>query len=349
VVNKVQFYSIILAGGIGERLWPYSTPDRPKQIIPFLNGESLLTQTINRCKLFSDKIFIITSKEQQSLIAKAIDGLGCELLIEPTHRNTAPAIMYSLFEVQKINPNAIVGFFPADHYIPDYDVFSYHIKKIQEYVSINYQICLLGLTPKHPATGYGYIEVVDETVEVKGFYSIKKFHEKPCLSVAEQYLKNENKFWNLGIFIAEINSFIDECKICAPEIFDKVFQYFQNKDEQLYEQVLNQSIDYAVMEKSLNIVLHNVAFEWNDVGNLDVFMALKKEHGNFIDSNVIEINSKNNLIDVKGKLVALIGVADLCVVEQNEILLISKRSDVEMVKGLHLVYKSKKESSETSD
>jgi len=342
VASKIKFYSVILAGGIGERLWPYSREDRPKQVIPFLNGESLLEQTINRCKLFSDQIFIITSQAQKDLISRFVKSDECKVLVEPAGRNTAAAIIFSLLQISKLDPNCIVGFFPADHYIPDSDVFASQIKKVVDLVSLENKICLLGLKPKSAATGYGYIECDLNDLENNQFLQIKKFHEKPKLEVAQQYVKDGNKFWNLGMFIAQINVFINECKFCAPRVFDQVTDSIEQSDKSIYEQIEKISIDYAVMEKTENIIFLPVDFAWSDVGNLDVFLSIQNSMQSSKLQNVIEINSFNNLIDVKDKLVALIGIENLCVIEHENQLIVINRKDVEKIKDLRQLIKVKK-------
>ncbi len=332
----MNFYSVILAGGQGERLWPYSRKKSPKHLIPFLEGESLLFKTIKRCNIFSKNVWLVTSRQQKPLIPKFDKSLLQRIIVEPFSRNTGPAILLSAFYLFEHDRDALVAFLPADAYVPQEDAFAEYIGKAFNFAAVSQKICLLGLKPKFPATIYGYIE---SEASVKGrIYHVKKFHEKPTKDIAEQYLKDGNKFWNMGIFVGRVSSFIREYKLHAPKMYENVLNFIKQAGISYYEKIPKTSIDYAVMEKSSNITVLPVDFEWSDVGDLETFMSFKQRNKKF--SNVVQLDSKENLVDVKDKLVALVGIKDVCVVEQDDVLLIVKRKKVGQVKDLVHLLKS---------
>lgn len=334
-----DLYSIILCGGKGERLWPYSTPEKPKPLIPFIENKTLLEHTIERCKTITDKICIITNSEQKEEVEKILGTRKEEILIEPTSKNTAPAILLSALYLYKKNPNALLAFFPSDAYIKDYLNFTKYVKIAAEYALKQDSICLFGLKPKFAACGYGYLEkgkLLDSELKI---YKVSKFHEKPSKEIAQKYIQEKNMLWNIGMFVGKASVFIDEFKRHALEIYEKINLYEERKDIAIYESISPISFDYAIMEKSKNIATIPVDFDWYDVGNLEVFLSLKTKYKD--EQNIIEIESKNNLIDIKNKTVALIGVSDLCIVEQNDALVIVHRSKVEDVKKITNLIKTK--------
>lgn len=325
-MNKV--YLVILAGGKGERLWPLSRSALPKQLLSFVDNISLLEHTIKRLKNISipHELSIITTHEQYQLIKDSVGHLVDELYIEPASRNTAPAILYTCNAIYQKDPHALIAFIPADHYIEDVAAFITALEKAITQAAQSECITLLGVRPTFPATGYGYIEYLEQGNHE--IMPIKSFHEKPTVSMASHYLTQQNMLWNIGIFSARASFFIEEFKQTAPELYAQFTCYQQGKIE--YSALPSISIDYAVIEKSAVTMVLPVSFKWSDVGNLDTFLSLKLAN-NKIDTTIIAIESQNNIVASK-KLTALIGVGNLCIVETDDAILIAKRDDVEKVK-----------------
>jgi len=323
-MNNVYF--IILCGGSGTRLWPLSTKNCPKQLIPFISNKTLLEDTIDRISHISEKkyIGISTTKEQSKLIPNHIKEKIGFTIEEPVPRNTGPSILYSCFEIFKKDKNSICVFIASDHYIPEIEKYCSSLSTAINHAKTNNTIINLGLMPKCAATGYGYIQTNPEKIESGKIYPVKKFHEKPNLHKAEQYLKQKNMLWNIGMFIGKTTSFIREFEIHAPEIYSAI----KNIN---YKNSPNISIDYAVMEKSKNISVFPCDFQWNDVGNLKTFLEIQQKHQKE-NSQIINIDSKNNLVKSRKKIVTFIGVENLCVVETDDTILISKINNVEKVK-----------------
>lgn len=322
-------YVAILAGGKGERLWPLSTVKRPKPLLPFINEETLLDQTIKRALPLvqsQDNICIVAGGGLETLIEQEVGDRIGSIIVEPCGRNTAAAVLLTVEQIYKKDPHALIVFLSADHFIPDALPFQAMMRQAIEYTMQHQKIAIFGLKPQYPATGYGYIQT--GSVEDKGFI-VNAFHEKPDLEQAQKYLVQSNMFWNLGLFAAQARVWRAEFSTHAPEIFGAMQRYFDGSGS--YQDITNISVDYALMEKSKNIVMFAGDFAWYDVGNVHAFLSLQKEHtGNAQD--VINIQAQNNLAQTKKKIVACIGVSDLCVVETDDVLLIVHNEKAELVK-----------------
>lgn len=341
VVSRPNVYYVILAGGSGQRLWPLSRKATPKQLLSLGSEASLLDQAISRILMltYEDFIWVSTTKEHEKSIRDSLSSRSIgNISVEPGSRDTGAAILLNCFEIYEKDPDAVIVFLPADPFIPSRDnkKFADYLQNAINFVSSHRKITLLGVEPTYPATGYGYIEY-DDNDHVKGPFEVLKFREKPSAEVAQQYLEKGNMLWNISIFCAQASVFLEEFKLYAPEIYYGVQAY--RKGEKLYEKIKAESIDYAVMEHSKNVCVLPVDFSWCDVGNIEVFLSLKQQY-NTLDNNFIAIDSHNNLVDVPKKLVALVGVEDLCIVETEDSLLITKRDKAERVRSIVKLLKS---------
>ncbi len=326
---------VILAGGSGQRLWPLSTKKCPKHLIPFLNNKSLLEQTIERISASQNnqKIWVLTNQDQLELVKKYLNNSqvnhsNTTVVAEPMARNTAPAILWVCEKINKLDSDATIIILPADHFIPEKEIFNQTLEHAITFAQNNPKIVTLGIVPTLPATGYGYIQA--DTSVSENIFPVIKFHEKPDLAKANQYLNQYNMFWNAGIFVGKTSTFLNEFKTCSKKLFDEMQSFMNGKSD--YAELENISIDYAVMEKSSNISLIPATFEWHDVGNLAVFLSLKKRFDKNIE-DIINIDGKDNLSSTNKKLVVCVGVSDLCIVETDNIILVSKKDCAENVKN----------------
>lgn len=332
-------YLVIMAGGIGSRFWPVSTPEKPKQFIDILGvGKTLIQSTVDRFVNICPKenIFIVTNEQYDSIIKEQLPFISDDqILLEPFMRNTAPCIAYAVNKIYKKNKNARIVVSPADHFIQDENSFQETIEKGIEVIKSNDVLVTLGITPSYPATGYGYIERENENELSGGMYKAKGFKEKPQLEIAERYVEQGNYLWNSGIFIWTAKSCINAFEEFLPKIQD-AFQglkneYYsnneRNKIKPIYENCESISIDYGVMEKAENVFVIPSNFGWSDVGSWKALydLAKKDDYENVLNENAKYIESEGNLLKVpKGKRVIIQGAKDFMIVDTGDTLLISK-------------------------
>ena len=330
-----ETFFVVLAGGHGERLWPLSSYLRPKQFIPFINGISLLEQTTQRIQpLVKNKshLMVVTNADQQDAVKKLL-GKQASVLCEPAGRNTAPAILLSCLEIVEKDNDAVIVVLPSDHFIPETEKFVSLLWASIAYASCYDQIVLLGVKPTHPATGYGYIQYkAEQFVAGWSCFPVQKFHEKPDKERAQEYLSRQDMLWNVGIFVGKAKVFLDQFAQWAPELWSAMEQY--RKNECGYDQLPSISIDHAIMEKSDKVVVFPAQFAWHDVGTLPAFLTLKAQYEKDADTKVINVDAQGNLACSTKKVVAFVGVDNLCVVETDDALLVVAQDRVESVRDV---------------
>ena len=328
--------NIILCGGSGTRLWPISRTLMPKQFVKLFDAKSLFQLTVERNSKVCDKNFIVSNTEQYFL---ALDQLednstfniqNSTFLLEPIGRNTAPAIALACMA---LNKDEIVLVTPSDHLIKNEEEYKKVLIQAEELAKQD-NLVTFGITPTFPETGFGYIEANGEDV--------KAFHEKPNKQVAQSYVDAGNYYWNSGMFMFKAGVFLDELKKYSPKIYDTSLQALENSSNGdmiriKYEDMLSipeDSIDYAVMEKSTKVKVIASDIDWSDVGSFDaLYEELPKDgNGNTLNDKHISIDSKNNLIQGNNKYIATIDVEDLIIVDTGDALLVSKKGSSQKVK-----------------
>lgn len=330
--------NIILCGGSGTRLWPISRALMPKQFVKlFLDKDykSLFQLSVQRNSKVCDEQFIVSNAEQYFLAKDQLEELNKtnnKYLLEPLGRNTAPAIALACMHLQY---DEIVLVTPSDHLIKDEKEYENVLKIAKNFANKNNLVCF-GIKPDFPETGFGYIEADS--------YEVKAFHEKPDLKTATNYLKDGRYYWNSGIFCFKAGVFLDELKKYSPQIYDKSkYAYDNSKKDNIirinYEDMLNipdDSIDYAVMEKSKIVKVIPSDINWNDVGSFDsLFEELEKdENNNTLNENHICIDSKNNLIYGNERKIATIDLEDMIVIDTADALLVCKKGSSQKVKKI---------------
>ncbi len=335
-------YAIILAGGTGSRLWPMSRDLYPKQFIALNGNNSLLQSTVKRLKniVRDDKILCITNIKLANDVKFQLAQINSNAVViaEPMVKNTAPAIACAVQYIKNIsNSDEEILVLPSDHLIKDTEAFENTIKKAQILAEEEY-IVTCGVKPSYAETGYGYIQTSDE---LKNGYKIKTFVEKPDETAAEKYIEAKNVFWNSGIFCAKTSVWEQEIKKYAPEIFENVKKLDCSQalsiPYNIYENMPDISIDYAVMEKSPKAAMVVMESDWNDLGSWKSLYEVKEKdnNGNVIEGNVIANNVKNSLIYSDKKLVAVSGLEDIILVETEDAVMACKKEEAQDVKKLY--------------
>ena len=333
--------NIILCGGNGTRLWPLSRTLMPKQFVKLFEGESLFQKTIQRNQKACDSQFIVSNAEQYFLAVDQIEEHNNDhskskiqnpkFLLEPVGRNTAPAIALACFALAT---EEIVLVTPSDHLIKNEQAYLEAVSKAKALAQKD-NLVTFGITPQYPETGFGYIEAKGEDVI--------SFKEKPDSITAQAYLDAGNYYWNSGMFCFKSGAFLEELKKHSPEIYETSLLAYDNakKDEMIrisrtnMSAIPEDSIDYAVMEKSDKVKVIPSDIAWSDLGS---FESLDKEINS--SDNVININSSNNLV-LSSKQVATIDVDDLIIIDTADALLVSKKGSSQKVKEVVRILKEK--------
>ncbi len=325
--------NIILCGGSGTRLWPMSRSLMPKQFNKIFDNKSLFQLTVERNSKLCNNDFIVSNAEQYFIAKDQLEELGKNnnlYLLEPIGRNTAPAIALACMDLDK---ETIVLVTPSDHLIKDEVAYASVLQKAKELAQED-TLVTFGITPTFAETGFGYIET--------NGLDVKAFHEKPDFETATSYLEAGNYYWNSGMFCFKAGIFLEELKKYSPEIYDTCEIALKNATKEdiiriKQEDMINipdDSIDYAVMEKSSKVKVVPSSIDWSDVGSFDaLYEELDKEsNGNTINKHHIAIDSKNNLVVGDERVIATVDVEDLIIVDSGDALLISKKGSSQKVK-----------------
>ncbi|WP_282136682.1 mannose-1-phosphate guanylyltransferase [Seonamhaeicola maritimus] len=353
-MNK-DYYAILMAGGIGTRFWPVSTPDFPKQFHDMLGtGDTLIQKTFQRLSRLIPKenILILTNERYNDLVLEQLpEAEQRQVVLEPAMRNTAPCILYASLKIQKENSDAVMIVAPSDHWIEDETTFAKNVQTAFDYCSENDALMTLGIQPSFPNTGYGYIEYDKKSSEV--IKSVNQFKEKPVYEVAKQYIEQGNFLWNAGIFMWSANSVINAFKNNQPELYalfeNGIECYNTNSEDEFikenYPKAENISVDYALMEKSNNVFVIGAEFDWNDLGTWgSLYDKLDKDsHNNAIlYTKSLAENAEGNIIRApKGKLVVIDGLNDYIIVDHNDTLLIYPKGKEQNIKQIQQRIKMK--------
>lgn len=340
---------VIMAGGIGSRFWPMSTPKCPKQFLDITGkGKTMIQQTFERYKgiVDIDHLWVVTSKNYRQLVAEQLQGINPQhVLLEPCMRNTAPCIAYVSWKIQKEDPNAVVVVAPSDHLVLNEDAFRQYINKGLDFVGSWEAILTMGMQPSRPDTGYGYIEQGEESLE--GVYKLSSFREKPDLKTAISYLEQGGFTWNSGMFLWNVETIVEELRKLAPgiaQVMDEIEPVMFTAREQAvvdekFPQCEKISIDYAVMEKTDKAYVMPAEFGWSDVGTWGSLHTLvsQDEHQNAVIGNHVKmVESEGCMVRMpKGKQVVIQGLKDCIVAEHDNVLLICQLKEEQRIKEWH--------------
>jgi mannose-1-phosphate guanylyltransferase/mannose-6-phosphate isomerase len=338
---------VILSGGSGTRLWPLSRKEYPKQYLPLAGDNTMLQETILRLEgldNLADPI-IICNADHRFLVAEQclqIDIKNPTILLEPIGRNTAPAIAAAALQSLKNSDDAVLLVLSADHVIQDIEAFHVAIN-IASNQAQKGKLAIFGIVPTDANTGYGYIKSSKNNND--GAYKVEEFVEKPDLKTAQSYLEQGNYLWNSGMFMFKAATLVDELTIHSPDIVKSVSNAinsatqdldFIRLDKQAFESSPSDSIDYALMEKSNNVVVVPLDAQWNDIGAWSALhnIGIKDKNNNVIKGDVITQDTTNTYINANHHMVATIGVDNLIIVDTPDATFIATQDKAQEVKNI---------------
>ena len=338
-------YGLILAGGRGTRFWPRSRKRTAKQVLNVVGDRSLIQQTVERLApvIPSERIWVLTNDHLRQTIVKQLPEVPKgQILSEPAQRNTAPAIGLAARILSSIDPDAVMGVFPSDHVVGSPGRYRATVKAALRGARDG-NLMVVGIQPRWAETGYGYIEFPKGTAagDKGGPIAVQRFHEKPALPKAEDYVASGNYYWNSGMFFWRAQVLLDQLRQHLPKtatllasLPDFGTRPFAAKLKQAFPLCDNISIDFAVLEKASNVRgIPAADFGWNDVGSWNAVYELlpRDSHGNVVIHDSVVLDSHNNFVDARGKVVALLGVSDLIVVDTPDALLVASRDRAQSV------------------
>ena len=343
----MKIIPIILSGGSGTRLWPLSRKQYPKQYLPLVSENTMLQETILRLDgldNLADPI-IICNVDHRFLVAEQCQQINIKnptILLEPIGRNTAPAIAAAALQSVKDSNDVVLLILSADHVIQDIEAFHKAIK-IANNKAQDGRLVTFGIVPTDANTGYGYIKSSKDNNG--GAYQVEGFVEKPDLQTAQSYLEQGNYLWNSGMFMFQANTLINELAIHSPDIVKAVSNSIANAtqdldfirlEEQAFTSSPSDSIDYALMEKSRNVVVVPLDAGWNDIGSWSALydIGTKDNNGNVIKGDVITQDTTNTYINANHHMVATIGVDNLIVVDTPDATFIATQDKAQEVKSI---------------
>lgn len=351
-----SLYAVILAGGVGARLWPRSRQTRPKQFTDITgNGRTMIQDTADRLVGLVDPahLFVVTGTQYAGIVAEQLPAMPTDqILVEPSGRNTAPAIGLAALHVRRHAPDAVMIVLSSDHFIGDPAAFRAALAGAARAASAGH-IVTLGIEPTFPNTGYGYIQRgaqldIDPTLELPVF-AVHQFLEKPNRSTAESFLADGGYYWNGGIFVSQVDRMLAEIQRQLPAANAILTQIQTLLDagadpaaqsallEQIWDQMPSISIDHGVMEGAASVAVVPLRAGWSDVGSWDALESILQQNGAdnlVVKGDIITIDSRDNIVYADKQIVALLGVNDLVVVDSGDTLLIGHKRQMQRVKEI---------------
>ncbi len=331
-------YCLILAGGIGSRLWPVSRKGKPKQFLDIFGvGRTLLQQTYDRFAKFLDSshIYVTTNVEYLPLVNEQLPEMDDgHILEEPIRRGTLASVAWGTVVVSKENRKANVIVSPADQMILDDEAFKEDVLHALDFVSRESNIVVMGVVPTRPETDYGYIQLGDDGVE-GDFYKVKSFTEKPELHFAQMFIDDGGFLWNAGLFAFNVNVMLDATYKLVPEYqleIPKMMADAETADPkflpEFFNVLPNLSIDLGILERSDNVMVHQCHFGWADLGTWATLKVGADEMENVsLDTKTLLYDCRGNVIRLpKGRVAIIDGLTDYLIAEEGDVLLVCPKS-----------------------
>ena len=339
----MKITAVIMAGGRGERFWPKSRNNCPKQFLSLTaDKETMIQKTVKRLgKIVEpEDVFVVTNAAYREIVETQLPQIPKEnILSEPCARNTAPCIAYAAAVIKKKYDDAVMLVLPSDHLIGYVNIYHRALRKAIAAAEEGQNLVTIGITPTYPETGYGYINFGEEKGDA---FEVERFVEKPDLATAKKYLASGNYLWNSGMFVWKVSSIMANIQKFMPEVYDGASRIGESFGTDDFEEVLirefeafpSESIDFGIMEKAENIYTIPGSFGWDDVGS---WLAMERinetdDDKNYIEGDVIAVDSKRTTICGGKRLIAAVGTRDLIIVDTDDVLLVCSKNSTQDVK-----------------
>jgi mannose-1-phosphate guanylyltransferase len=345
----MRMYAVIPAGGSGTRLWPASRASQPKFLLPFPGPRSMLQSTLDRLDGLVDPkdTFILTGRDHAVNVARQLPTVPAEnIVVEPAARGSGPAIGFGAMLVAMRDPDAIMGSFAADHFIANQAAFQQAVQAAAEVASDGYLVTI-GIEPRRPETGYGYIRR-GEKLGTHGplcSYQVVEFKEKPDLPTATRYVQSGEYLWNASIFVWRARTLIDAMREFIPDVYDALAAIADRWEtdereralEEYWHELRDVTIDHGIMEHARNVAVVPVDCGWTDLGDwnsLGEILADGDAENLSISAEHVHEETRSTLIFGNNRLVATLGVENLIIVDTDDVLLVCDRSRAQDVRKI---------------
>lgn len=345
-----MIYGVIMAGGKGERFWPLSRANKPKQFLRLTSDKTMLEETIERVRplIPVENIRIVAGESMAEHCVNGVEYLGRQhILTEPIGRNTCLAVALAAVHLQKADPDAVMVVLSADHLIRPAEKLLRILRDLSAVAASEEKLVTIGIVPTRPDTAYGYIKLGEsyctegETV----VYQVSQFAEKPKATVAQEYYYTRQWLWNAGMFVWSARAILNAIAVCQPVLHEHLMQYAKtvgtpkelNARKELYDKATSISIDYAVLEKADNVLTVKAEIVWDDIGSWNALERYKEKDNdnNVLIGQALMLDSfETTVYNDTSDLIACIGISDLVVVRSEDITLVAHKTKATQVKEL---------------
>ena len=329
--SQPNLHCVMLAGGSGTRFWPLSRGARPKQLLALTGGKPLLRETWDRLSKLAPprRLWVVAPAALADDIRKVLPRLReGHLILEPSPRDTAPAVGLACAAAARKDPEAVVGIFPTDHVFGDEDAFKACIQ-VAFNAAVDGALVCLGIKPDRPATGFGYLKCAAKPVRGAAV-AVERFVEKPELARARRFIRSGKYLWNGGMFVWRVSRFLEELKRTAPGTYRSV-QHYLAGNLAAWRQAERVSVDYAVMEKARGVKVVPLDAGWDDVGSWDAAGRLREDAG-VSGALQILVDSPGSVVFGGDRMIALVDVPGIAVIDTPDALLVVSRDGSEKVR-----------------
>lgn len=348
MADKATHYALILAGGIGTRLWPRSRVSRPKQLLKLISDRSMLQETVARLEglIPPERTVIMTNAGYAEAVRAQVPEIPADNIVaEPAVRGTASAIGYGAMWIARRDPEATMFSLHADHHIRDAEAFR-HALRAAARVAADGWLVTLGIEPGYPETGYGYIERGERLGVFDGHaaYQVVRFTEKPDEETATRFVQSGRYYWNSGLFTWRVSTILDALARYMPDSHARLSEIVaamgtrneQTVLERVWPTLQNQTIDYGIMERADRVAVLPVDFGWSDVGSWEALFRILEadDNDNVILGDHIGLDTRRSLIHGHGRLIVTVGLDDLIIVDTDDAILVCPRDRAQDVKAI---------------